>query len=659
MRPFRDFLRRKSKYPKRAESSKNGQSSSAGALHKQQNPGFSPPVSSDEDQNIRAVKLNSDTRAKSVDPSWIDIEMIASWLQNCDEYHGLECCKPLGLDPSNLPRPALLIDIRRKCLTKADSSHRYACLSYVWGGASNLQATRENLASLLEEKALETRHNEIPKTIKHTMGLMEQLGIHYLWVDALCIVQDDAELKHVQIRAMGGIYANAYVTVIAGNGWDANHGIRGIQGVTEPRQLSTFSKMDFEENFQPHSSIWYSRGWTFQECLLSPRKIMFQYQGVIWECNEASWHEGSLPQDQAPSSFEKEITISPWGNRYKITSSPDIDQYVELAYNYTSRKLSYAQDALPAITGLLSLMSASFPGSFISGLPEMFLDEALLWQPKESMQRRQATTFEDSPPSWSWVGWEGGIMREEWLEHFAIEYYGHEETARVTPLFQWQYDNKSILESRVPVSRQGLVYPLYTKEMKPSGPHQHNTNYSSPSSANDELNHPKPIRYLYCRTERGLFKKLCFYERRIKGHGSSTLIALQDAQGNCVGSLNIYLEDPQIVKNLEVFELVTISLGKAGNFYSHSLRRQGLEWRSCLEFALAWGNFGPASYIPVDFDGTVKEHRSEFVDFKEVEFYYVLWIGWEGKVAYRRGLGRVSKEAWDSQATDEIDLVLG
>lgn len=96
-----------------------------------------------------------------------------------------------------------------KCVTVAESGHRCACLSYVWGGAPTLKALRSNIDELMVEESLETRHSEIPKTIRNTIGLVEQLGIKYLWVDALCIVQDDTESKHVQIQAMAGIYANA------------------------------------------------------------------------------------------------------------------------------------------------------------------------------------------------------------------------------------------------------------------------------------------------------------------------------------------------------------------------------------------------------------------------------------------------------------------
>jgi len=115
----------------------------------------------------------------------------------------------------------------------------------------------------MKDNSLTAQWDEIPKTIKHAIGLVDQLGLRYIWVNSLCILQDDEESKHDQIQAMAGIYANAYVTIIAGNGWDANHGLHGVQGVTEPRQLSSFLKHDFRENLQPYSSIWYTRGWTF------------------------------------------------------------------------------------------------------------------------------------------------------------------------------------------------------------------------------------------------------------------------------------------------------------------------------------------------------------------------------------------------------------
>ncbi|KAH8687338.1 heterokaryon incompatibility [Tricladium varicosporioides] len=97
-------------------------------------------------------------------------------------------------------------------------TYRYACLSYVWGGVSCLKTKRHILEGLMLEGSLDIYRDEIPRTIRDAMSLTEQLGIRYIWIDALCIVQDDEVSKHDQIQAMVGIYTNAYVTLIAANG---------------------------------------------------------------------------------------------------------------------------------------------------------------------------------------------------------------------------------------------------------------------------------------------------------------------------------------------------------------------------------------------------------------------------------------------------------
>ena len=97
---------------------------------------------------------------------------------------------------------------------------------------------------------------EIPKTIRHAIELVGLLGERYLWVDRLCICQDDEETKASQIDIMGDIYGNALVTIIAASGWDANHGLRGIEGITGPRNLAPNTGDDYFKSLEPQSSIW-------------------------------------------------------------------------------------------------------------------------------------------------------------------------------------------------------------------------------------------------------------------------------------------------------------------------------------------------------------------------------------------------------------------
>lgn len=119
-------------------------------------------------------------------------------------------------------------------MVAAKAGHHYA-----------LRTGSANIDSLMEEQSLERLRDEIPKTTRDTIGICTQIGILFLWVDALCIIQDGSDSKHCDIQAMSGIYANAHVTIIAANGCDANHGLRGIPGVTDARQLPALGVFRF------------------------------------------------------------------------------------------------------------------------------------------------------------------------------------------------------------------------------------------------------------------------------------------------------------------------------------------------------------------------------------------------------------------------------
>ena len=78
-------------------------------------------------------------------------------------------------------------------------------------------------------------------------------------------------------------------------------------------------------------------------------------------------------------------------------SIPNFRLYMELICRYNHRDLTYAQDALPAISGVLDALTCGFPGGFISGLPALFLDSALLWQPLLKAERRVRSDKKSGP----------------------------------------------------------------------------------------------------------------------------------------------------------------------------------------------------------------------------------------------------------------------
>lgn len=209
-------------------------------------PGSSQDGGADEDGQQAIV----------MDPHWVDVEEIRHWLYTCDLEHRQEC-NPAS--PEYAGRPLWLIDVLDECVVPA-SFRQYIALSYVWGQVTSSEAATSNI-DLLQKPGVLGKENEnivIPETIRHSMKLVSLLGQRYLWVDRLCICQDDAETKHSQLHLMGDIYSNAYLTIVAANGWDANHGLRGIRGVTEPRHLRAHmvEVSAYLDHIKPDNSVW-------------------------------------------------------------------------------------------------------------------------------------------------------------------------------------------------------------------------------------------------------------------------------------------------------------------------------------------------------------------------------------------------------------------
>jgi hypothetical protein len=213
---------------------------------------------------------------------WIDTNIFRSWNRCCREQHGDRCDFVLPTFASKLltHRPQLLIDTWRMCLTEASDTDSYVALSYVWGDCSSFRASTENLVQLKKTGSISDaiRDSRIPNTIVHAIYLVGVLKERYLWVDALCIVQDDDVSKHQQFNSMASIYANSLLTIIAAGGDHADHGIRGLRGVSEPRDSRQrvfrlpkrirIIALPWPRKFE---STWFSRGWTFQEWLFSSR----------------------------------------------------------------------------------------------------------------------------------------------------------------------------------------------------------------------------------------------------------------------------------------------------------------------------------------------------------------------------------------------------
>ncbi|KAK0624300.1 heterokaryon incompatibility protein-domain-containing protein, partial [Immersiella caudata] len=169
----------------------------------------------------------------------------------------------------------------------------YVALSYVWGAAAGhgLTSSLGNIDNLQRPGNLWLLQRELPAVITDAMSLVFGIGERYLWVDRLCIVQDDGEAKMTAIRQMDVIYENAVMTIVAAEGDGAGAGLPGVVKRTRtqpqlcevigprlrmivPRQLNALRR-----------TKWASRAWTFQEHLASPRCLIFANRQVIFKCS--------------------------------------------------------------------------------------------------------------------------------------------------------------------------------------------------------------------------------------------------------------------------------------------------------------------------------------------------------------------------------------
>jgi hypothetical protein len=244
-----------------------------------------------------------------LDPKGVDAELLRFWLARCETQHG-ERCSAASLAPKLDPvADLLLIDVVDNCIVKTavgdDGIPRFVALSYVWGTTNKVMLTTGNAAKLMAEKdALASV--ELPSTIRDAISVTRDMGLRHLWVDTLCIRQDDESHKASQIAQMASVYALATLTIIAAASNHADSGLSrvsvkpswmaggSIHAVHAPGGVSLIPVLDSFDDFAPGppaSSNWYTRAWTMQEHFLSMRKLIFAENQVYWHCPCARWAE--------------------------------------------------------------------------------------------------------------------------------------------------------------------------------------------------------------------------------------------------------------------------------------------------------------------------------------------------------------------------------
>lgn len=378
---------------------------------------------------ILPVHLSSSTnrsryKARLMNAECIDYDFIRQCLDFCQRRHNHhEMCKSTNVSS---PSSIKVIDCESLSVIPAPPGCSYVALSYVWGPNHSEERLKCGTRTSLPRS--------LPKVIRDAIALTRNLNWRYLWVDKYCINQLDEKVKKEQIGQMGKIYGAAALTIVAAAGSDAHFGLPGVSDSRRRPQASahvqgrllaeTFPLPEYSIN----KSKWATRGWTYQEGVLSTRRLVFTEEQVFFECKKMSCREAistplfaihkgvKLGETVGPSYFEGFAQFSP----YPISSSyawrfnmlGGFEEHVE---RFTARELTYPSDGLNAFMGILDNLGNQNMIYHHWGLPINFKGEpptpdvfarSLLWT-HDRFRNESPPTRRKELPSFCWAGWLG------------------------------------------------------------------------------------------------------------------------------------------------------------------------------------------------------------------------------------------------------------
>jgi hypothetical protein len=315
------------------------------------------------------------------------LSMIADWLRDCGDNHSL-CASP-----SSVPLPKRLLQLEgreippgqvRLALT-AGMRGLYAAVSYCWGSVIPLTTTKESFPDHMRGILIQ----DLPKTFRDSIYICRQLNIRYLWIDSLCIIQDDPYDWIEEAAKMDGIFQQAHITLAATAGDDSNAGlfhpyvpsfsfITGDDDTNPPTPVNV-SLRRASIHSQCASPKLDSRGWTFQEKLLSSRFVQFGLKQIQWQCiSEMKSEDGLL--DGMPESLRLLSIPSPASIASEQISLKEVHEiWKRVAEEYSSRNFTIDSDRLPALAGLTKYFQPLCQDEPFLGIWQNHIIEGLLW----------------------------------------------------------------------------------------------------------------------------------------------------------------------------------------------------------------------------------------------------------------------------------------
>jgi hypothetical protein len=283
--------------------------------------------------------------------------------------------------------------------------------------------------------------HSLPLTFAESVDFLKRLGIRYLWIDSLCIIQDDILDWQKQAAEMASIYENAHLVLSASKAYDAEDGLYSslapdfaLHSITyrhdddAPTETLCFRRAithlpDYKDrrfDLRTASFPTLHRAWIFQERFLAKRVLHFGFQELIWECHESTTcqcrdgntlHSSTSPTTQGV--LDKHVDHISHPKSYFGVSALSLQGHVNLQQRwhrlveeYTKLSMSYQGDVYPAISGLARVFHSRLQTRYCAGLWEGGFISDMVWHVQPTFETQDKWSARPEPwraPSWSWA----------------------------------------------------------------------------------------------------------------------------------------------------------------------------------------------------------------------------------------------------------------
>ncbi len=295
---------------------------------------------------------------------------------------------------------------------------RYLALTHRWH--SEITASSSTLARNVDSRMKSIGLDNLSLTFVEACQVAHQLGVKYLWIDSLCIIQDSREDWDREASLMSQVYSNSYLTIAANVSDDGIFRSRETDNNSVEFQLKGDDGKPLTIRAMKHQSYWeslleegplYSRGWILQEREMSPRIIYFTEEQVLWECRCVKTYEGWPTKNMATEqrygvSFSERLLDSI--NNFRDRNIHNLWHHT--VADYSNRLLTKEEDTLPAFGGLARTVSDYTMSKYVAGLWSDDLLRSLAWGSYayvDSRVHRRHTSY--VAPSWSWASLSGPV----------------------------------------------------------------------------------------------------------------------------------------------------------------------------------------------------------------------------------------------------------